>query len=1032
MRTTLLSIIFIFSSVILFAQESVSETDIQNWFERGKEFFDEHQYAAAKDNFTLFLRNTPEAEGKRIEADFYRIVSSLRLEEKTAETELSRFINNHPDSYFGNQAIFILANFKYDQKNYRYAGVLYGKVKTNQLSKHQLKEYQFKKGYCHFTQGEFKEAENLFYEVKEEKNLYREAAIYYYAHIQYEEGNYTTALDNFLMLENSPQYSDVIPYYLVQLYHLNKEYDKVIKYGSTLIAGTVNNRTGEIARIVGDAYYARQEYEKSIAFLERYLEETPSISRPDIYHLGVAYYNTKQYQKAVETFSQIATVEDEMTQSAYGYLGDCYLKLDNKNAARMAFEAASRMNFDKPLQEEALYNYSKLTYETAFSPFNETITAFERFLEEFPDSKYRDEVYNMLSNVFMTTQNYERAYQSILKIRTRNPKVLKALQRVSYYRGIELFTDNRYSDAIPYFNTAIDNSQFDQDIKALSYYWRGETYYRLYDYDKALSDYNKFIILPGAYSKDVFDMAHYNMGYAFFKKKNYSASINWFRKFLSLAKAKDPNLITDANNRVGDCYYLKRDFRDAITYFQAAYQNGGSNADYGLFKKAYSEGLQKNYNKKITDLKSLISGFPTSRFIDDAWFEMAKTWVVLNDPQNAIGSYNGLIQKYPNSSYAGQAMINMALVYYNIQDIEKATSIYKEVVQKYPGTEEARTALASLKNISVEKNEVDKYIDYAKEVGGFASLKNNEEDSLTFAAAEKLYMSGNVEDSKRYFENYIEKFPHGAFLLTAHYYKADCLLRLNEKDAAINDLKFVVSQPRNTFTEQALTALSTLLFQKNNYQEALEYYTDLEEQAQMKENIKAAKVGILRCQYNLNNAGASILAADNLLKEPALEPELKREAVYKKAKSFMQLDNKEAAMSAFRILAQDTRSKEGAEAKYQISKMLYDQGDDKGAEKEIFEFINTNTPHQYWLAKAFILLSDIYINRDDMFQAKQYLLSVKENYQSSDDDIKPMVETKLREIEAIEKRKEMEKRDTLKTYFNRVDSIKKSQTDSIQ
>ena len=1031
MKSTIFSIFLVFVILNLFAQETVLQQAITNRFKAGKQLFEEKQYAAAIEQLDIYLADTDQPEGEVIEASFYRVISALMLKDKTAETQLSNFINKYPESYYGNQALFYLANFKYSQKNFRYAGSLYSKVKINQLSKNQLKEYQFKKGYCHFDQEQYTEAEDLFYEVKQDKNLYREAAIYYYAHIQYEEGNYSTALDNFLMLENSPQYEAVVPYYLVQLYHLNKEYDKVIKLGSNLIMGTVNNRTAEISRIVGDAYYARQEYEKSIAFLERYQEETPSISRPDIYHLGVAYYNTKQYDKAIEAFSQMATKEDELSQSAYGYLGDCYLKLDDKKSARMAFEAASRMEFDKSLQEEALYNFSKLTYETAYSPFNEIIVAFETFLEQFPQSKYRDEVYNMLSNVFLSTQNYERAYQSILKIKTRDSRVLRALQRVAYYRGIELITNNRYAEAIKYFDTALENGSYDKVIKALTYYWRGESYYRLNEYEKALSDLNKFILSPGAYGQDVFDMAHYNMGYAYFKKKNYSAAINWFRKFIDLAKTKDKNILTDANNRVGDCYYLKRDFKDAVNYYTAAYNAGGSGADYAMYKKGHSYGLQKKYENKISTLKQLISEFTTSRFLDDAWFEMGKTWVLLNEPNNAIGSYNALIQKFPNSAFTAEAMLNMALVYYNIQNIDQASDIYKDVVSKYPSSDASRSALAALKNISVEKNKVDEYIDYTKKVGGFASLKNNEEDSLTFVAAEKLYMSGNLSDSKEYLQNYINKFPQGLNVLTAHFYKADCHLRLNEKDAAIDDLKFIVKQHQNEYTEQALAALTSILFNNKNYTEALEYYSDLLEVAQMSENIKAAKIGVMRCQYNLQNAGAAILAADDILNEAVIEPELKREAMYKKAKMYMQLDNKVAALEIYKELSGDTRSAEGAEAKYLVSKIQYNNRNYEASEATIFEFIGMNTPHQYWLAKAFILLSDIYIHKDDMFQAKQYLLSVKENY-TANDDIRPEVETKLKAIDALEKQKELQKRDTLKMYFQKVEAEKQMNTDSIK
>lgn len=1031
MRTILISILILFPLNTVFSQKSISYAEKMRLFEMGKQHYTEHQYAPAKDYLTQFVKDMPESEGKLIEAKYYIATSNLFLKEKNAETELTIFINRYSESYFANQGVFVLANHKYFQGNYRYALTLYKKCKPHQLNKEQLNEFKFKKGYCHFTQKEWNDAEELFYQVKNEKGLYRDAATYYYAHIQYEEKNYTTALDEFLKLENNQQYMEVVPYYLTQLYHEQKNYEKVLEYGPKLLTGAANSRTGEIARIVGDAWYARKDYANAVKYLERYMEETPKLQRPDVYHLAVAYYNLKNYTKAVETFSQVATAEDELSQSAYGYLGDSYLKLDDKNRARMAFEAASRMTFDKKLQEESLYNFARLTYELSFSPFNETITAFERFLELFPQSKYRDEVYDLLANVFMTTQNYERAYQSILKINSRDVKVLKALQRVTYYRGIELLTDNRPTDAVKYLGISIENSRFDPEIKALAYYWRGESYYRLEQFENALSDFNQFILMPGSFSQSVFAMAHYNMGYCYFKQKNYSGSINWFRKYVTLNKSGDKHLITDANNRIGDCYYLKRDFTTAISFYGDGLRAGGAGADYALFKKAFCHGLDKANNLKISELRKLITQFPESRYTDDAWFELGKAWVAENNLQQAINSYNTIVTNFATSTYKPKALLNMALAYYNLQNIDKASELYKSVVQNYGGTDDAKVALNALKNISVEKNNVAEYIDYTKEVGGFATLNVTQEDSLTYSAAEKLYMSGNITDSKRYFSDYMQKFPQGAFLTQAHYYKADCHLRAQEIDEAIADLQYVVSRPRSQFSEEALAVLADLMMQRNQSAQALEYYTQLLAQAEQKANIKTAKTGIMRCQFDLKNAGATIVAADDLLKELNVEPELQREANYKKAKSFMMLDNEAGAAELFAVIAKDTRSKEGAEAKYMVAYLANKQGNDALAEKEIFSFISMNTPHQFWLAKAFILLSEIYTARNDDFQAKQYLLSVKENY-PYDDEIKVEVAHKLLQLEQRELQRQLEKRDTLKTYFRKADSLERINNSPVQ
>lgn len=87
----------------------------------------------------------------------------------------------------------------------------------------------------------------------------------------------------------------------------------------------------------------------------------------------------------------------------------------------------------------------------------------------------------------------------------------------------------------------------------------------------------------------------------------------------------------------------------------------------------------------------------------------------------------------------------------------------------------------------------------------------------------------------------------------------------------------------------------------------------------------------------------------------------------------------------------------GAEAKYRLAQQLYDEGKYGEVEKEVLEFVDSGTPHAYWLARSFVLMADAYMKLDRQLEARQYLLSLKQNYQA-EDDIAGMIESRLEKM----------------------------------
>ena len=785
----------------------------------------------------------------------------------------------------------------------------------------------------------------------------------------------------------------------LKIYYTKKEYDLVLKTGEDLLdKDPKNSNNKEIYRILGECYYGKKDYPKTIQYLSRYLEEAQEVVRENMYMLGDSHFQTKDYKKSIECFQKVTAVEDAMTQNAYLFLGACYIKENNKNNARLCFQSASRMEYDLHVKEEAAYNYALVVYEQSYSPFNESITAFENFIANFPKSGYTDNVYSYMVNLYLTTKNYEEALTSIEKIKEKNLQIYEARQRLLYSLGIKNFTEANYGEAIEYFNKSLNDGKYNRTLEASTLFWRGEAYYKLKDYTKASTDFETFVNSIGARNCDEFNLAHYNVGYSFFTKKEYDKALTWFRKYINL-ESENQTLIADATNRIGDCYFNQRNFENATQNYAKVYALNGPGADYACFQEGFIQGLQKDYPKKISTLEKLIKTFPQSEYIADAKYEIGRAYIMLGKKEEAIDLYSKLSKDYPHSVLSRKGKLQTAMLYDEMAQTDNAIKCYKEIVDFFPQSVEAKTSLESLKTIYFEQNNIQGYADYVESLGGLVSFKKSEQDSLTYLAAERQFLKGEFNNAISSFKNYLENFSNGGFTYNAKLNLANSYFAIDDKTNAINEYKFIASNLGAPDRELALLRLSEIYFDLKEYDNAISAMSTLDSISQNPENKQNAKIGILRCHNQLSNTEASIIAATEIIENgKILDPALTREALYIRAMAYNQNGDSAKAFNDFKLLSENCLDEYGAEAQYNVELYFFNSNDLASAEKEIFEFIEKNTPHQYWLAKSFILLSDIYMKQGKDFEAKQYLLSVRENYKGKD-DIASEIKMRLDEIE---------------------------------
>ena len=994
-----LSVLFCFMSHVASSQMPFTLKESESDFNRGMDLFNKEKYPAAIRFFDSFIANGDQSNFNRAsEAEYFSSLASLYLFNPDAESRMLGYITEHSESPRINDARLALGDYFYQSKNYGKAVTYFETVNRQELSPEKLPEYFFRLGYSLYIKGDKKRALLMFSEIKDIDTEYTPPAIYYSSQIAYEDKMYETALEGFKRLKDDETFGSIVPYYIVQILYMQKNYDSILAMAPPLLASSSKERSTELYRFIGDAYYNKGNYKDALLNLEKYYEQSKTSQREEKYQLGYCYYKTGNNDKAVKMLLEVEVRKDSLSQNLWNVLADCYLKKNDKQRAQYAFGEAASLNFDRNLSEESLFNYAKLTYELGNSPFGEAIAAFQAYIDRYPGSERIQEVYDYLVETFIQVKNYKAALSALDKISEKDDRLKEAYQRVTFYRGLEMFKNMEIGAAAAMCDKSLIYQKYSRSVMARAIYWRGEAEYRLSGYDSARMDYELFMGIPGSSQLNENNLVRYNLGYAYFNLKNYTSALSHFLAFESASARVSPVVLSDARNRIADCYYIATSYQPAISYYDKVINSGSENADYAMFRKGFSLGLMNNNKGKVDELTELKAKYPSSSLVPDALYERGRAYLVLEDYKRGEDDFNSIISGYPASQYVPMAMVQLGLLYYNLGENEKAIPQYKKVIENFRSTPEARNALTGLKNSYVDMNDVSSYFTYLKTVDGYGDVNMAEKDSLTYASGENLFISAKYDKASELFKSYLGEFPNGSFRQNAEFYLAESLKSSGKDDEALSYYMQVASEAGTQFVEQSLVIASEMQYQKEDYSGAFASYEKLEKVAGNEVNKMIAMKGQLMAAAQLGDAAKTIAAADKINNSPAVPEELFREATFLKAKANYTLSNFDDALSDFKKVAREVTSAEGAESKYRVAELLYRKNMADESEKVITEFINQNTPHQYWMARVFLLLADISIKKGDLLQARATLQSLKDYYSITNDGILDEVKTRLDSI----------------------------------
>ena len=947
-------------------------------YESALELLEKQQYGNAQLIFDRIADNPSYGEEKRMNARYFAAYCAIELYHGDIEERVEEFAQMHETSPLQNRLWLRYANNLFSLKRYRQSIPYYDKVDPYALNAEQKAEFQFKWAYALLQDEQSSPAQELFLKLKDGNSAYANSARYYYAHLLYADSSYAEALNNFLPLQEDPNFGPMVPYYLAHIYYALEDYNKLVEVGEELIANASETRAPEIAKLLADAFYSRKDFANTLKYLNIYQEKGGRMKLKDHYQAWYSYYREDLFAEAIRSFNKITAGPEELRQNAYYHLGDAYLKVGEKNQSMVAFKAAADINHSPEITEDAAFNYIKLSYELA-SPFKDAIEVLQDFLRRYPNSKHSKEINGYLANIYITTKDYDRAMEAIKITGINSPEMRGIYQKIAFYRATELFNSLKFAGALKKYEESRAYPE-DKDLANLALYWIGECQYRLRDYENSRNSFQNFRAGKGAANQTVYARSYYHSAYCAYKIFDFKAAADDFRIFARDAKTQDPRK-ADAYLRLGDAYLLTGGYLLASDFYQKAIQVNSVESDYAHYQRAVCLGLDEKQDEKVLELKTLLGKYSRSVYAEKAKFELGLTYLHMDDYANSLQVFKEFENEYPNSDRLLEVQLKQGLIYSNRDQNEMAITVYKEIVDKYPGTQKAYEAIRLAEIVYKRERNITAYLDWVATIE-FMDIKETALDSTAYSAAFDIYAEGNYEAAYQSLDNYLSRFPNGVFMQEAQFLAADAALRTEKKAEAYTLYAALEHSNNREYKLAGLPFLAAQDFADSNYALARERYDRFARLAESKEQLLRARTGLMRCADRLGDDQALMEQSTAVLNMDQVSENLRNEAKRYQAMVYFRQEAYNQSFLLFSEVQKATAGATKAEAYYHMALIRQKQEEYDSSNTLINQMIEALPSYREWKMKALLMMARNFWKLDDIFQANyilDFIISSEDN-----------------------------------------------------
>lgn len=989
------------STSALFAQSTLNYTDVSIYYRNGQEYFASKNYEAARTEFNLYLDSEKslfeKEDANKVWAEYYVVMCSLYLNYSETELLASRFVRNYPEHPVAATLFKEIGNYFFEQGDYaRAVDYLSKSAKSDE-------EAQYRLGISHFSLQNYTDALSIFDVVKGGQSGYAISSAYYAGIINFRGAKYPEAIPDFKKAEQSATYRAEIPGWLAHSFYRQGKFAEMLAYTEPLLREKNSGRKLEdVALLTAEVYFQQGNYDKASTYYNIYKNYKSQGMLPAVaYRFGYSLYKTNQFAPAAEQLKNVAAVRDTLGQYAAFILGVSYLKSNNPNYALGAFDQARKTNYNPAVTEDADFSYSKVLLDLGRG--SEAIKAFESFLTKYPTSKYEDEVNELISEAYLSSNNYQAALAYIEGLKRRSARTNMAYQRIAFNQAVKLYNDEKYPEAIPYFNKSLTTPE-NAETKYAANFWKAEALSAEKKYTEAIPMYQSLIASVDNTTPNLPDLqnkSRYALAYSYYNTKEYENANRLFREYADRMKSSgDSQAYQDAVVRLADTYFAAKNYDQAIKYYNQAITGSRSDRDYATYQKGLVLALKGEDANAKAAFQAVQKNFPQSIYVDNAMYQEANLEFVAGRYTTAITEFTQLINDKPQSLLMPAALLKRALAFTNTANHEGAINDYKNILKNYPTQSQSKDALTGVQE---ELNEVGRPEDFSQILSDYqrANPTDNSVVGLEYESAKSLFYGEKYEKAIIALSEYVRKNPISVESYEAKYLIAEAYIKLGDKMQALTYYYQVIADNKYKSVSKAVQKAADIEFGAKNFKRAITNYRTLLTYASDKKEQQTALIGLMESYYQTPKSDSTLYYASEVANSGDVVLGAKSKANLYIGKIYMGKNDYPKATEAFNTAIVIAKDDVGAEAQYLIAQMLYNQKKYKESSDMIIAKFRTDfaDASDKIVGRAYLLLADDFIGLDNIVQARATLNSVIENLPEKE----IVVEAKLK-LKTIEKR----------------------------